>query len=57
MSSEQPAELKVGTADMTGFSGTFGSNTDVTNTGDNQDYPIDQQLRVLQAVDPGTATA
>jgi hypothetical protein len=49
---EQPAELKVGTADMTGFSGTFGSNTDATDTGDNQDYPIDQQLRVLQAVTP-----
>jgi hypothetical protein len=51
---KQPAELKVGTADMTGFSGTFGSNTDDTNTGDNQDYPMDQQLRVLQAVSPGT---
>ena len=49
---EQPALLKVGTADMTGFSGTFGSNTDSTNTGDNQDYPIDNQLRVLQAVTP-----
>jgi hypothetical protein len=49
---EQPALLKVGTADMTGFSGTFGSNTDPTNTGDNQDYPIDNQLRVLQAVSP-----
>src|SRR5437588_12553490 len=46
---EQPAKLRVGTADMTGFSGTFGSNTDPTNTGDNGDYPIDQQLRVLQA--------
>jgi hypothetical protein len=49
---EQPALLKVGTANMTGFSGTFGSNTDATNTGDNQDYPIDNQLRVLQAVSP-----
>ncbi|MFL5823491.1 MAG: hypothetical protein ACJ764_08635 [Solirubrobacteraceae bacterium] len=49
---EQPAVLKVGTADMTGFSGTFGSNTDPTNTGDNQDYPMDQQLRVLQALTP-----
>ena len=37
---------------MTGFSRTFGSNTDDTDTGDNQDYPIDQQLRVLQAVTP-----
>jgi len=52
---EQPAQLRVGTADMTGFSGTFGSNTDDTNTGDNQDYPMDQQLRVLQAVVPGTS--
>jgi len=51
---EQRAQLKVGTADMTGFSGTFGSNTDATNTGDNGDYPMDQQLRVLQAVAPGT---
>ena len=30
---EQPALLHAGTADMTGFSGTFGSNTDATNTG------------------------
>lgn len=52
VAAEQPAYLKVGTADMTGFSGTFGSNTDDTNTGDNQDYPIDQQLRVLQAISP-----
>jgi hypothetical protein len=51
---EQPALLKVGTADMTGFAGTFGSNTDDTNTGDNQDYPLDNQLRVLQAVSPQT---
>jgi len=50
--SEQPATLHVGTSNMTGFSGTFGSNTDATNTGDNTDYPIDQQLRVLQAVSP-----
>jgi hypothetical protein len=50
--SEQRAFLKVGTADMSGFSGTFGSNTDVTNTGDNQDYPMDNQLRVLQAISP-----
>jgi hypothetical protein len=47
---EQPAYLHVGTADMSGYSGTFGSNTDSTNTGDNTDYPMDQQLRVLQAV-------
>ncbi len=52
VASEQPAYLKVGTADMTGFAGTFGSNTDDTNTGDNQDYPIDQQMRVLQAISP-----
>jgi hypothetical protein len=51
--SELPANLHVGTADMTGFSGTFGSNTDPTDTGDNTDYPMDQQLRVLQAVTPG----
>ena len=52
VASEQPAYLKVGTRDMTGFSGTFGSNTDETNSGDNQDYPIDQQMRVLQAISP-----
>jgi len=52
VSSEAPAHLKWGTADMTGFSGTFGSNTDDTNTGDNGDYPMDQQLRVLQATSP-----
>jgi hypothetical protein len=51
---EQRASLHVGTQDMTGFSGTFGSNTDSTNTGDNTDYPMDQQLRVMQAVAPGT---
>src|SRR5581483_11256903 len=56
VNSEQPAQLRVGTADMTGFSGTFGSNTDDTNTGDNQDYPMDQQLRVLQAVIPATGS-
>ncbi len=52
VASERPANLKVGTADMTGFSGTFGSNTDATKTGDNKDYPIDQQMRVLQAISP-----
>lgn len=52
VAAEQPAHLRVGTADMTGFSGTFGSNTDDTNTGDNQDYPMDNQLRVLQAISP-----
>jgi hypothetical protein len=55
--SEERANLHLGTADMTGFSGTFGSNTDPTNTGDNADYPVDQQLRVLQAVVPGTGHA
>jgi hypothetical protein len=47
---EQPARLRAGTADMTGYSGTFGSDTDSTHTGDNTDYPMDQQLRTLQAV-------
>jgi hypothetical protein len=47
---EQPAHLHLGTSDMTGFSHTFGSNSDSTHTGDNADYPIDNQLRVLQAV-------
>ena len=52
--SERPALLKVGTADMTGFSGTFGSGTDPSNTGDNADYPIDHQLRVLEAISPSS---
>jgi hypothetical protein len=52
VSGERPARIHVGTADMTGFSHTFGSNTDPTRTGDQTDYPIDQQLRVLQAVSP-----
>jgi hypothetical protein len=47
---ERPARLHIGTADMSGFSKTFGSGSD--NTGDQEDYPIDQQLRVLQAVSP-----
>lgn len=51
---EQRAQLRWGTADMTGFSGTFGSDTDPTHTGDNADYPMDQQLRVLQAISPST---
>lgn len=50
--SERPAHLHVGTADMTGYSGTFGSGSDATNTGDNTDYPMDEQLRALQAVSP-----
>lgn len=47
---ERRAELRWGTADMTGFTGTFGSDTDATHTGDTKDYPVDNQLRVLQAV-------
>jgi len=49
---EQPALLKVATADMAGFSGTFGQGPANSNTGDLTDYPIDQQLRVLQALTP-----
>jgi Neutral/alkaline non-lysosomal ceramidase, N-terminal len=48
--SERPAVLRWGTADMTGFSGTFGTDTDSTHTGDTTDYPMDTQMRVLQAV-------
>ena len=51
---EQPALLKVGTTSMAGYSGTFGSDDDATRTGDNHDYPMDQQLRVLQAQSPDT---
>lgn len=52
VSREVPAHLKVGTANMAGFSRTFGSNTSNTTTGDTADYPIDNRLRVLQAVRP-----
>jgi hypothetical protein len=52
VAAERPAVLRWATADMTGFSGTFGSDTDATHTGDNQDYPPDNQLRVLQALTP-----
>ena len=54
VSAEQPVHLHIGTIDMTGFSHTFGSNTDSTRTGDQTDYPIDQQLRVIQAVSTRT---
>ena len=46
---EQPARLRWAAADMTGFSGTFGSDDDATHTGDTHDYPMDNQLRALQA--------
>jgi hypothetical protein len=49
---EIPARLKIGTADMAGFSRTFGSSTSDSTTGDTADYPIDNQLRVLQALRP-----
>jgi hypothetical protein len=49
VAAERPADVSWGTADMTGFSGTFGSNEGDQHTGDNTDYPLDNQLRVLQA--------
>jgi hypothetical protein len=49
VAAEQPARVRWGTADMTHFAGTFGSDDDATHTGDNADYPLDNQLRVLQA--------
>ena len=49
---ERPAALRWATADMKGFSGTFGSDTDSSHTGDNADYPPDNQLRALQALTP-----
>jgi hypothetical protein len=51
--SERPAYLRWGTINMHGFSGTFGTGPD--NTGDWQDYPMDEQLRALQAVTPSGA--
>jgi len=52
VATESPALLRWGTIEMTGFSGTFGPDSDRTHTGDVTDYPIDNQLRVLQAVSP-----
>ncbi len=49
---ERRAVLRWATADMAGFSRTFGSDTDATRTGDTRDYPPDNQLRVLQAQTP-----
>lgn len=49
---ERPATLSWATADMRGFTGTFGPNTDASHTGDQRDFPIDNQLRVLQATAP-----
>jgi hypothetical protein len=49
---ERRAVLRWAAADMTGFSRTFGSDTDATHTGDTRDYPPDNQLRVLQAQAP-----
>src|SRR5664279_690433 len=39
VAAEQPAALRWATADMTGFSRTFGSDTDASHTGDTRDYP------------------
>ena len=52
VAAERPAALRWSTADMTGFSRTFGSDTDASHTGDTRDYPPDNQLRALQAVTP-----
>jgi hypothetical protein len=54
VSRETRARLKVGTASMRGFSGTFG--TGPGGIGDTTDYPIDNQLRVLQATRPRSHT-
>jgi hypothetical protein len=54
---EKPAYLRWGTIGMHGFSGTFGLNPDNPKdpTGDWKDYPMDEQLRALQAVSPSGA--
>lgn len=52
VASERPAVLRWATADMSGFSGTFGSDTGGASTGDTKDYPPDNQMRVLQALTP-----
>jgi hypothetical protein len=48
---EQPARLVWGTEDVTGMCKTFGTSTNPNepNGGDQADYPIDNELRVLQA--------
>lgn len=49
--SERPARLYWGTEDVTGLCSTFGTSTNpnLADGGDQADYPIDNQLRVLQA--------
>lgn len=48
---ERPAHLYWGTEDVTGLCSTFGTSTNPNQpeAGDQADYPIDNQLRVLQA--------
>ncbi|MHB2024937.1 MAG: PKD domain-containing protein, partial [Mycobacteriales bacterium] len=52
ISSERRAYLRWATADMAGFCGTFGPNSGSSHLGDIARYPVDNQLRVLQAVTP-----
>lgn len=49
---ERRAVLRWATADMVGFCGTFGPNSSSAGLGDVARYPVDNQLRVLQAVAP-----
>ncbi|MHB1785988.1 MAG: hypothetical protein ACYCS7_07535 [Acidimicrobiales bacterium] len=51
---EVPVTVRWATADMAGFSGTFGPNSAGSTTGDTADYPVDNQLRVLQATSTAT---
>ncbi|HUY63687.1 MAG TPA: hypothetical protein VMV14_04140 [Acidimicrobiales bacterium] len=49
VAAEVPAHVSWATRDMTGFSGTFGPSDTSDNIGDTTDYPMDEQLRMLQA--------
>jgi hypothetical protein len=52
VAAERPAVLRWATANMSGFSRTFGSDDGSAPTGDARDYPPDNQMRVLQALTP-----
>lgn len=47
---EQRSYLRWTTADLTGFCGTFGPDSDSSHRGDVARYPVDNQMRLLQAV-------
>lgn len=50
VAAERPSHLRWATANMAGFCGTFGPNSGSSHLGDTARYPVDNQLRALQAV-------